>query len=1447
MSTPRPPAVDVLPRHIRRDFDLHRRDQTPGIIFPAADPAWRALAEKLARAIATLTGRTPELSSDLALMPARSTPLPATWRTRELILLGNLNTNRALQPLYANFVVSTDATYPGGDGYDLRTLVNPFGTGANAVLAGGSSLRGVERAVDHLLAALAALPSGAPLPFVFAVELAPALAQQLAAWPYTPLDDSPELQALRGRGLMFSTEPIRIIGAYTLLWSWTADERYALLARDALRALNARMTAGYGDWHYLAERFMRALPLLVASGLLTADDLARTDHLLLLTAWGNQTEWWRQRHGHPPLGHRHHGKGTYEFLLVARYLRDQASPTPELRTHCDRWIAECHTFLDALAAARLDDQDDESSLNNLATLYRYALGEERHAFFTSGHARRVAERAIALHDNNGAGAGQGGYGESQGMYLQQEATLQTACSAFYYGDGTLKWILETLPNLSVPQRYAFLHYAPVFLQKFDTGAELIPLAPSTARAVHVLPVTDHQLALSNHPPEHIEFSGHMVNAAETWQLPEAIGLNHLPQSRGFDKIVLRAGFARADAYLMIQGYQGGFRWQGHMQAANAIVRFYQHGHVFLVQNTSRHSFNDKNGLLISDGRNDTPMPPIAERVATADFRAFALTVTRLSEYHHTTWTRHLFWSKLGGGVFVVIDRVAFTADGDYSLTCTWRTPNYAEKHGRRWHSDQGRHRFTLVASDRLSSTSDEEFDQGACAPFVLRQRRAGAHRTGDEASFQNLFYVRAQTDLETFDLQRLDERAALALCNGAPHAWCAVELDAATHWLPGATAAAVSACVNATSLTFAGATAFTLGALQLDFAASAPVSARLDLTTHELVLQFDAPGRASADVRVSLAGASTTLALREDHPATLHLSAASCAAFSDAISLWLHSLRPVLRARPAPATVAETPGASSVWTYDPGTRLPTRVRDVCVTAHPLPIDGAPDQLLDPVMPDGYSRETWRLWPAAAHYDFTLTFPKPRPVRTLNLLGDCLDDPSLRTFNPLPEGITVTVDSPDAESRTVSVVPAPDRRYKRYRDAENRLETHTAAVGTTARALHIRIPAPADGRPFVLHRLEVLGDETEIPAVESWLTADLNGDGRAEIALVNAALELVVLRDDGGELWRTTLPTSVTHISAQILDAAEPPALCVGLLGGELLIFNADGSPRRHLHLAEEFRQRQDCLFGWFNAIHTLAIWHRDAAGRGSLVVGGYGIVVFLDADGHVAGHSFCDGPWVNNLLVIPPGRPRAGDIYARCGWNHGLMFYEGVPGPGPSGHQHSFGGFLQPMFRALRRVIPFLNGRSLAYGLVDLPGEPDGAVFAATELGCGLLSTTSQDWLWKLEGGMSLHACVLAQLAGAPTAFTAGADGFVTAVDLATGRVIRSRHCGDPVVGLAPSSTGELLVATRTALLRLDAAWNVRATVAHDVVRLLPLDDARVLLERADHSLELLRLNPLSA
>jgi hypothetical protein len=185
------------------------------------------------------------------------------------------------------------------------------------------------------------------------------------------------------------------------------------------------------------------------------------------------------------------------------------------------------------------------------------------------------------------------------------------------------------------------------------------------------------------------------------------------------------------------------------------------------------------------------------------------------------------------------------------------------------------------------------------------------------------------------------------------------------------------------------------------------------------------------------------------------------------------------------------------------------------------------------------------------------------------------------------------------------------------------------------------------------------------------------------------------------------------------------------------------------------------------------------------------------------------------------------------------MYYQGVPGDGPSGLAHSFGGFMQPMFRMLKRVMPFLNGRSLAAGWVELSSCPEGALFSAVELGCGVLSVAKKDWLWKLEGGLSLNAATLGRLAGSPVAFIGGADGFVAAVDLADGHVIRRHHAGAPVIGINQTAAGGLLVASRNGLQSLDADWHVQATAARPVRQTLPVGGDALLLVREDRTLEL--------
>jgi hypothetical protein len=689
------------------------------------------------------------------------------------------------------------------------------------------------------------------------------------------------------------------------------------------------------------------------------------------------------------------------------------------------------------------------------------------------------------------------------------------------------------------------------------------------------------------------------------------------------------------------------------------------------------------------------------------------------------------------------------------------------------------------------------------------------------------------------DLRSLDDRSALVLVDGKPSAWCGVALAAAGKWIGGGSAAAESAWVSARVVALAAATAVSLDRGGLSVSSDRPVGLLIDLAGGKLAINPGSPGSEGARIVLSIDGIRGELVLAGRFETIIPPDC--CVRIAAEISTWLAAgSHQAVAAVPAVKTPQEG-GWAGKWTFDGGTRVRERVRNLRVTTNPLPIDGYPDQLVDTVLPE--LREIWRQWPVARNYAVALTFPEPRPVTSVAIVGDCIDDPTLRTFSPLPEGIRVEADLAGGGTQLCPVGPAPDRRFKRYRDAENRLETKTATVNATVASLRLDFPAPPSGRPFVLHEIEVFGDKAIPPAVTHWVADDINGDGRREIVVFNESNELIAVDDGGRELWRIQMPVSLTHLSCQQLDAKGSPTICAGLLGGELRLVSGDGSTRAAYRITEDFRKCKDILQGWFNAIHSVAVWHRGADGRASLVIGGYAVIVFLNADGSVVGHSFADGPWCNNILAVPEGRPGAGDLYLRVGWNHGIMQYAGFPGTGPSGATLNFGGFIQPMFRKMRRITPFVNGRSVAYEWADVPSCPGGSILAAAELGCGLFSLEDGDWKWKIEGGMSLAACTSANVGGRAAAVIGGADGFVTAVDLESGRVIRSTHAGAPVVGLAQADpSGELIVATRAGVRLLDASWIPRAACARPLRRMLAMGPGRVAIIRDDCSVELLGL-----
>lgn len=82
-----------------------------------------------------------------------------TGLKENLILLGNRDSNQAIQKLYYLHFTLLDARYPGPEGSELRSLHDPFGDGGNVIFAGGSDQPSVQRAVDWLVQAIESAPA----------------------------------------------------------------------------------------------------------------------------------------------------------------------------------------------------------------------------------------------------------------------------------------------------------------------------------------------------------------------------------------------------------------------------------------------------------------------------------------------------------------------------------------------------------------------------------------------------------------------------------------------------------------------------------------------------------------------------------------------------------------------------------------------------------------------------------------------------------------------------------------------------------------------------------------------------------------------------------------------------------------------------------------------------------------------------------------------------------------------------------------------------------------------------------------------------------------------------------------------------------------------------------------------------------------------------------------
>lgn len=1034
----------MLPRPTDRSVSLVHAGRTDALIVFPSTKEGSALAEVVRNAVRTATGVALPTAAEADVVERLPAWPAERYRKRPLILIGNIHTNKALVPLYASLLCGADSRYPGNGGFTVRTAVDPYGTGVNSIVLGASDSAGAQRAVEALAEAVRehGKKGKLVLPGLLRIEL----------------------------GAEF-LKPAAEAQPSALNYGWTGNEALLRKTVETVRAASYMTpeTTSYNPDHYGKEAVVRELIALANAGALETEEIAHIQNALLGGLHKEYGGYWIV---HRPnwLGTRHQTMGMMAFLVAADYLLHRASPNAPAAAFLQTCVDKGHAFFRQFETNYRDEGHDNSSFDSAGPIGRYMMAFGNTAFFESGTARRAAQRAIMMTDNRGWFVAPGNYEDArQGrMTCGVDTSHSVGLPAFVDNDPELQWIIRNAPGIRAMTGRGWCFNPGVAGGVYPLPAVAPAEEPVDWLGVSVLPMGDAYYELCGTYMTHRS----PRRATQAWE--------HLvPRDQAVEMVAFRDRFATDAQYLFLNGYQGG---RNNSVDANAILRFADRGHVWLISQTEQFGHYFRNAVHVSAGHRDDylSMPGTVRLEASANYDDVGMCATTLPGVNGADWTRNILW--LRGQAFVVIDTVAFRESGSFDLTCTWRSLPVASLEDGVWVARTMGSRFELHNADGVELRSELEraraTEQLCVYPYVLRQHVARRFAEGDQFSFRNLFFTTPSTAPAARTIRPVGAHAVL------------VSDGKRGTWLLGATPPGLTADGPVTT----DARLFAIGPQTVRLT---PEGSTLRIAGHAVE-----PGETPGTVRRLL-------------------------------DEWWRAAPSRARQSGNVGTDAEA-ALSPAWAYDDFESPRQVIEDVRVVAPP--VEEAPDVLFDRqclIWNGGYA------WPEGTE---TVTYDLGRVEQLAEARLDgryaVFRNPprqpeSWRSRHPEPVTLTVSNDRFASDERTLTA-PCDDvyRQaapyiYKPCNYTPNRWKEVPArgAPPLDVSARYVRLPA-AQCSEVTFYR-----KTTRHPQFDAVLPVDFDGDGRDEFAVATETGELVVLNGDGALRWRERLENSVTDMFA----------------------------------------------------------------------------------------------------------------------------------------------------------------------------------------------------------------------------------------------------------------------------------------------------------------------------
>ena len=497
-------------------------------ILSPASGAYPKIARNLALELERTTGSRPEIVAD--------TTEPTDLGSGSLIVLGNLMDSKAARKLYLSAYDFTDLGWPGPGGHVVRTIYDPFETGAHVLIVGGSDAGGVERAANRLAAVVR--KSGPLLGYVNEVELGEYagairarsnrfLGSDAEVWSHIGLWGSWQLESNIGtaaRGYL-RTGNEDYLEAFRKQIFWFIDHDVQTLKQGKQQMIHARVKAMLLPWD-----LMRDHPFFSDS------DRAKIDRAFLYIA--------RSREGARGVGKtrrllsNHDSGQSLDAYFLGRYFLRRYG-LEEAKDWLDR---AAKSFRYQLQSAKpWEDYEVHETTTLLDTLV-YAMVSGHKDYFSSQAFKEAADRMIMYHP--------------AGTVLAYSA----ACAAATGDSGYLTLAVNLTPEKIIKQ---LLGTEGVFIQPFCACDRITP--------------REDLLGVTVAPLDGIWY--------EMYAKPFSRGRSRLaitiPVEEGFDKITIREGWKSDDFFMLFDGISGG-KGSEHKDNANCIIDYREHGYQWIV-------------------------------------------------------------------------------------------------------------------------------------------------------------------------------------------------------------------------------------------------------------------------------------------------------------------------------------------------------------------------------------------------------------------------------------------------------------------------------------------------------------------------------------------------------------------------------------------------------------------------------------------------------------------------------------------------------------------------------------------------------------------------------------------------------------------------------------------------------------------------------------------------